>query len=129
MTAYITIYLPWLLSCINIYHSFLAGSLNRNAWLIALANQCLWFTWIVASGSWGFMPLNLCLWAIYLRNHFKWRTMNDERKSLTSKEIRQVVCQQYRDDVPLAEIVKLNGVSRRYVQRVVREAGLQLRYK
>lgn len=64
--------LPWLLSAITIWMTVLAGNKHKLAWLVGLANQALWFTWIVASGTWGMLPMNLALWVVYSRNHFKW---------------------------------------------------------
>lgn len=68
----IQIYLPYLLSAITIYMTVLAGNKNRHAWAIGLANQALWLVWIVASASWGLLPMNLALWIVYGRNHLKW---------------------------------------------------------
>lgn len=65
-------WMPWLLSAITIYMTVLAGNKNRHAWAIGLANQALWLVWIVASQSWGLIPMNLALWIVYGRNHLKW---------------------------------------------------------
>ena len=65
-------YLPWLLSAITIYMTVLAGNRNRWAWAVGLLNQALWLTWIVASSAWGLLPMNIALWVVYARNHFKW---------------------------------------------------------
>jgi hypothetical protein len=67
-------YLPWLLSAITVWMTLAAGNRHRSAWLIGLANQALWLVWIVASRSWGLLPLNGALWVVYARNHLKWRT-------------------------------------------------------
>jgi len=72
MLILITDYLPWLLSAITIYMNLLAGNLNKNAWLIGLGNQLLWLIWIIVSAKWGFLPMNVALWFVYGRNHFKW---------------------------------------------------------
>jgi hypothetical protein len=61
MTEAIRIYLPWLLSAITIWTNLLAGNLNRNTWLIGMVNQVLWLIWIIATRSWGFIPLNIAL--------------------------------------------------------------------
>ena len=66
-------YLPWLLSAITIYMTVLAGNKSRNAWLFGLVNQALWLVWIIFSGAWGLLPMNLALWIVYSRNHTKWR--------------------------------------------------------
>lgn len=71
-------YLPWLLSAITTYSSFLAGDKKLSAWRVALVNQALWLLWIVLSGTWGFLPLNITLWIIYTRNYIKWS--KDEKR-------------------------------------------------
>lgn len=65
-------YLPWVLSAITIYMTLLAGNKNKLAWLIGCWNQSLWLVWIIASQTWGFIPLNLALWVVYARNYVKW---------------------------------------------------------
>ena len=72
MTDAIRVYLPWLLSAITIWMTLLAGNLHRNAWLVGLTNQFLWLIWIVVTGTWGLIPLNIALWIVYGRNHFRW---------------------------------------------------------
>lgn len=68
----ITVYLPYVLSAITVWMTLLAGNLHRRAWLVGLLNQALWLVWILATGSWGFLPLNIALWIVYARNHFRW---------------------------------------------------------
>lgn len=68
----IRVYLPWLLSAITIYMTILAGNKSRHAWLIGLGNQALWLAFIIATGTWGLLPMNVVLWAVYGRNHMKW---------------------------------------------------------
>lgn len=72
MAEIIKSYMPWGLSAITIYMTILAGNKARNAWLVGLSNQALWLIWIVASGSWGLIPMNIALWIVYGRNHLKW---------------------------------------------------------
>lgn len=72
MTDAIVLHLPWLLSAITIYMTVLAGNKTRWAWSLGLANQALWLTWIIASQSWGLIPMNIALWIVYARNHLKW---------------------------------------------------------
>jgi hypothetical protein len=67
-------YLPWLLSAITIYSMWLAGERSKHTWLIGLANQALWLVWIVATQAWGLLPMNLALWFVYGRNHWKWNS-------------------------------------------------------
>jgi hypothetical protein len=73
MSDIIRDYLPWLLSAITIWMTLLAGNIHRSAWLVGLGNQALWLVWIVATGTWGLIPLNVALWIVYGRNHLKWR--------------------------------------------------------
>lgn len=68
----VKVYLPWLLSAITIWMTLLAGNKTRWAWLVGLANQSLWLTWIIASESWGLLPMTAALTFVYARNHFKW---------------------------------------------------------
>jgi len=65
-------YLPWVLSAITIWMFILAGNKYKSAWIVGLFNQGLWLIWIVASSSWGLLPMNLALWVVYARNNFKW---------------------------------------------------------
>lgn len=71
--AEIVAYLPWLLSAITIWMTLMAGNKHPNAWAIGLVNQLLWLIWIVASASWGLLPMNIALWIVYTRNHLKWQ--------------------------------------------------------
>ena len=66
-------YLPWLLSAITIWSSFLAGNKDIKAWKVALCNQFLWSVWVIVSQTWGFVPLNIALWIVYYRNYRKWK--------------------------------------------------------
>jgi hypothetical protein len=36
-------------------------------------NQILWMTWIIASQTWGLVPMSIALAIVYARNHFKWK--------------------------------------------------------
>ncbi len=65
-------YLPWLLSAITIWMFLLAGNKKKYSWLVGLFNQFLWLIWIVVSANWGLLPMNIALWVVYSRNHFKW---------------------------------------------------------
>jgi hypothetical protein len=68
-------WMPWILSAITIWMTVLAGSKHPRAWLVGLANQALWLVWIVAVGAWGLLPMNLALWLVYARNHWKWNRL------------------------------------------------------
>lgn len=69
----IAVYLPWLLSAITIWMTLLAGNKHPKAWAVGLVNQALWLVWIVSAGAWGLLPMNIALWAVYGRNHWKWK--------------------------------------------------------
>ena len=66
-------HLPWLLSAITIWMTVLAGNKHPSAWAIGLVNQALWLVWITATGTWGLIPMNIALWVVYARNHWKWK--------------------------------------------------------
>lgn len=70
-------YLPYLLSAITIWMTLLAGNKHDKAWIVGLVNQALWLIWIIASATWGMLPMNIALWIVYARNHFKWNHTND----------------------------------------------------
>ena len=73
--SYIELYIeygPWLLSFITVILTVLQGNKWKNVWLLMFINQWLWLKWILLSGTWGFLPLNICMWVVCLRNHLKW---------------------------------------------------------
>jgi len=72
MREHLIFYMPWLLSAITIYMTILAGNKTRWVWLLGIANQALWLTWIFATEAWGLLPMNAALWIVYARNHLKW---------------------------------------------------------
>jgi hypothetical protein len=72
MRELVIFYLPFLLSLITIWFNFTAGNKHPMTWVIALVGQVGWTTWIVLSENWGFMPMNIALWIVYARNHWKW---------------------------------------------------------
>ena len=72
MKHWIVMYLPWFLSGLAIAMTQLAGNMNRHTWAVGLVAQVGWSVWIVASETWGLIPLNVCLWYVYTRNHLKW---------------------------------------------------------
>lgn len=66
--------LPWVLSLITIVQIWMTGNKHKRAWIVGLGNQALWLVWIVASQTWGLLPMNIALWIVFTRNHFKWNT-------------------------------------------------------
>lgn len=80
MKQAIITYLPYVLSLITITQIVYAGNKHKHAWLIGLGNQFLWLSWILVSGTWGLLPMNIAIWVVYTRNHLKWRReANGER--------------------------------------------------
>lgn len=65
-------YLPWFMSVITIYMTYIAGNKNAFAWLLGLGNQAFWLTWIVVSKNWGLLPMCVVLTGLYTRNYVKW---------------------------------------------------------
>lgn len=63
-------YLPWVLSLTTVLAMYVAGGTWRYAWSVPLANQTLWLVWIILAAQWGFLPGNIALWVVYLRNHW-----------------------------------------------------------
>lgn len=74
MSGVIRNYLPWLLSAITIYMTLLAGNKHQKAWIVGLFAQALWLVWILTVQAWGLLPMNIALWIVYARNHFKWNS-------------------------------------------------------
>ena len=74
----IVTYLPWLMSAMTIWMTLLAGNNNKHAWAVGLVNQIFWVTWIVASKTWGLIPMSIALGIVYARNHFKWNPTEDK---------------------------------------------------
>lgn len=68
----ISLYLPYLMSAITIYQLSLAGKQRASTWLWGLGNQTLWLTWIVATESWGLLPMTAALVVLYARNFRLW---------------------------------------------------------
>lgn len=65
--------LPYVLSAFTIAQMWLAGSVSRWTWVVALCAQALWFFWIVWVGQWGLMLGNIVLTAVFVRNLRRWR--------------------------------------------------------
>lgn len=73
MKQIVVVELPWLLSAISIWMTVLTGNLRKSAWVVGLLNQLLWFLWIYVTGTWGFLPLNIMLFIVYVRNYRLWK--------------------------------------------------------
>ncbi len=66
-------YLPWLMSALTIYMTFLQGEKRISGWIVGLCNQFLWLAFAFGTQTWGLLPLNAALWYLYTRNLLKWR--------------------------------------------------------
>ncbi len=64
--------LPWILSVGTIVTNYMAGNKDNRTWIVGLVNQVLWSVWVLYTGTWGLLPLNIFLWIIYTRNHIIW---------------------------------------------------------
>lgn len=64
--------LPWLLSCGTFVHMLLIGNKYRYCWLFGIGLQTIWLTWILMSSNYGFLPLTIGLFVLYIRNHIVW---------------------------------------------------------
>jgi hypothetical protein len=60
--------LPWLTSAMTLWAVWLSGHNLRLSWKVSLTNQALWCGFIVASGTWGLLPLTLSLAVIFARH-------------------------------------------------------------
>lgn len=71
--------LPWFMSAITLYMTFLQGRKTWKAWAVGLVNQLLWLWFILTTQTWGLLPLNAGLWYLYARNLRIWY---DDEKAL-----------------------------------------------
>lgn len=76
--------LPWFMSAITLYMTFLQGRKTWKAWLVGLVNQVLWLWFILTTQTWGLLLLNAGLWYLYVRNLIIW--YNDEAQFLLRQQ-------------------------------------------
>lgn len=65
--------IPLATSIMTLVGMWLAGNKDPRAWMVGLANQVLWFTFIVMFAAWGLLPLMVALIIVYSRNLVRWR--------------------------------------------------------
>jgi hypothetical protein len=65
--------IPYILSVLTIITMVWAGRKDKNAWLLGIANQSLWFVFIVRTESWGLFVLMAALLWVYTKNYLRWR--------------------------------------------------------
>lgn len=64
--------IPYILSLFTVMTMVMAGNKYKLTWFVGLANQSLWLYYILETMQYGLLPMNITLWTIYFRNHFKW---------------------------------------------------------
>lgn len=104
MTAFVHDALPWIMSAITLYMTFLQGRKTWKAWAVGLVNQLLWLWFIITMQTWGLLLLNAGLWYLYARNLRIWY---DDEKALRYQ--RQAV-----DGVPFGKTATLSEMKRWY---------------
>ena len=72
MNYFVITVLPWIPSTIAVVTQFMAGCKYKSAWVITLFSQGLWMWWIIVSKQYGFIPLNICMSIVAIRNFRKW---------------------------------------------------------
>lgn len=72
-------YLPYLMSFLSYLMMHLVGNKNTLGWALGLMNQSLWFTWVILSEQWGFLPMVLIFTFAYIRNYLKWKKDDFEK--------------------------------------------------
>ena len=66
-------YLPYILSFNTLYLTYLAGNFKKSAWVFGLCGQIAWLIWMLVAQEYGFLPLNIGMWYMYIRNYIKWK--------------------------------------------------------
>lgn len=67
------LYLPWLLSAVTLWMTYLQGEKNTLSWVVGLVGQLGWFILTFVTGLYGLLPLNIGLTVLYYRNYVKWK--------------------------------------------------------
>lgn len=77
--------LPWLLSLCTIVMTVAQGDKKLWSWGVGLLGQIGWFAYSIGTETWGFLPLNVILTFLYIRNWMKWSLA--ELDEQTTKDI------------------------------------------
>ena len=80
MIDLIITYLPWLLSGSIIIYIYLVGNKKTIGWWICLANQILFTYWTILTKSYGFIPVNVVVAILCIRNIRKWTKEKREKE-------------------------------------------------
>lgn len=74
----ITALVPWATSALTILGMWLLGNKDKRGWIVGLANQALWITFVILYSAWGLLPLTGWLIVVYTRNLIKWRRDDEQ---------------------------------------------------
>ena len=76
-----------LTSAITLWSMWLAGNNKAFGWLVGVANQAVWFIFILVFQAWGLLPLNVALTFVYARNFKKWTDEEQDLDEFTAESI------------------------------------------
>ena len=85
MDEIIVVYLPYILSVVTIWTMWMAGNKSPVAWIVGLLNQILWVIWILATHSYGLLPMTGAICFVYARNYLRWSNAEGTAGAPTSK--------------------------------------------
>lgn len=68
-------YWSWILMSVNLSAMILAGRKLWWAWLVGVSAECMWLAYGWQTQQWGFSFFALIFGAVYLRNAYKWKTI------------------------------------------------------
>jgi len=61
----------WVLALTSIWCTFLQGNRGGLGWALGFGNTILWILYSVLTKQWAFIPLNIVLAAVQIRNFVK----------------------------------------------------------
>jgi uncharacterized membrane protein len=76
--------LDLVISVVTIIQMYLLSRKAKSGLYVGIFSQFLWFAFIITTGSWGLLPLNIALWYIFLTGILKWK---DDR-TFPGEEVR-----------------------------------------
>jgi hypothetical protein len=65
-------YTELIISLISIIMIWLQGNKDINGWYVNILCQLVWIIYMFLNSAWGFLPLNIAMWFILVRNIKKW---------------------------------------------------------
>lgn len=57
----------------TVFSMWLVGNKDPRGWMVGLANQVIWLTFIIVFAAYGLLPLFCFLVFVYSRNLIRWR--------------------------------------------------------